>query len=212
VLVRLTQRLDRDSPAQSDVEEYRARAVANPKGKPTPEQAAALKEAKAKLAEWLVGLKARLGGAYEKAADKALLKVIEERAAALAAAQAETDSAAARPAYLDGCSGTRDFYPEEMRMRKWLFGHMRAAAEQFGFHEYDAPVLEPVALYERKAGEEITQQMYNFTDKEENRVTLRPEMTPSLARLVLNKTKLATGEVGEPLPLKWYVLTRLDLS
>jgi len=81
---------------------------------------------------------------------------------------------------------------------------MRAAAEQFGFHEYDAPVLEPVALYERKAGEEITQQMYNFTDKEENRVTLRPEMTPSLARLVLNKTKLATGEVGEPLPLKWY--------
>ena len=56
--------------------------------------------------------------------------------------------------------------------------------------EYDAPVLESTKLYERKAGEEITQQMYNFTDKEGNEVTLRPEMTPSLARMVLGKTQV----------------------
>ena len=65
-------------------------------------------------------------------------------------------------------------------------------------------MLEHVELYERKAGEEISQQMYCFTDKEGARVTLRPEMTPSLARMVLNLTNLATGEVRAALPLKWF--------
>ena len=67
-----------------------------------------------------------------------------------------------------------------------------------------AQVLEHVELYERKAGEEISQQMYCFTDKEGARVTLRPEMTPSLARMVLNLTNLAMGEVRAALPLKWF--------
>ena len=91
-----------------------------------------------------------------------------------------------------------------MRLRNWLFAEMRATACEFGFREYDSPVLEHVELYERKAGEEISQQMYCFTDKEGARVTLRPEMTPSLARMVLNLTNLATGEVRTTLPLKWY--------
>jgi hypothetical protein len=78
-------------------------------------------------------------------------------------------------------SGTRDFYPEEMRARNFLFGHFKAVAKAYAFQEYDAPVLEHEELYKRKAGEEITQQMYNFIDKEGHAVTLRPEMTPRYA-------------------------------
>ncbi|KAG8468769.1 hypothetical protein KFE25_007287 [Diacronema lutheri] len=98
---------------------------------------------------------------------------------------------------LEPPTGTRDFYPPEMRVRSWLFAHFREVARQFAFQEYDAPVLEHDELYRRKAGEEITAQMYNFTDKDGHAVTLRPEMTPSLARMVL-----ALG--GKALlPLKW---------
>ena len=94
--------------------------------------------------------------------------------------------------------GTRDFYPEEMRIRNWLFDNFKAAAKSFGFEEYDAPILETEELYTRKQGEEITQQLYNFEDKGERKVTLRPEMTPSLARMVLAKANTL------PMPLKWY--------
>lgn len=94
--------------------------------------------------------------------------------------------------------GTRDFYPEEMRIRNWLFDNFKAAAKSFGFEEYDAPILETEELYVRKQGEDITQQLYNFEDKGERKVTLRPEMTPSLARMVLAKANTL------PMPLKWY--------
>lgn len=94
--------------------------------------------------------------------------------------------------------GTRDFYPEDMRLRNWLFDQWREVAKQYGFSEYDAPVLESESLYTRKAGEEVTQQLYNFEDKGERRVALRPEMTPSLARMVMAK------KGGLPLPLKWF--------
>jgi len=94
--------------------------------------------------------------------------------------------------------GTRDFPPEEMRLRTWLFEHFREVARQFAFEEYDAPVLETEALYIRKAGEEITEQLYNFEDKGGRRVALRPEMTPSLARLVLGKG----GALS--LPIRWF--------
>ena len=94
--------------------------------------------------------------------------------------------------------GTRDFYPEDMRLRNWLFDQWRDVAKQYGFSEYDAPVLESESLYTRKAGEEVTQQLYNFEDKGERRVALRPEMTPSLARMVMAK------KGGLPLPLKWF--------
>jgi histidyl-tRNA synthetase len=182
------------------IAEWTAMQVANPKGKPTPEQAAALKAAKATHAEFMKRVREQTG---LEASDKELKKALDERAASLAKAAAEPE----RPAYLDACSGTRDWYPEDMRFRTWLFGHMRAASEQFGFHEYDAPVLEHVELYEKKvegSSEDLLKQMYKFETGDDGRVTLRPEMTPSLARLILNHTNLVTGEVKEALPLKWY--------
>jgi len=122
------------------------------------------------------------------------------------AVESSKQSTVFRPAYLDAPSGTRDFYPNEMKIRTWLFTTWREVAKSYGFVEYDAPVLEHVELYERKAGEEIVDQMYNFRDKDNDHVTLRPEMTPTLARLVLNKTNLSTGEVTIEggLPLKWF--------
>ncbi|MDA0335931.1 MAG: histidine--tRNA ligase [bacterium] len=96
--------------------------------------------------------------------------------------------------------GTRDFYPEDMRLRTWLFGHFREVARLFGFQEYDAPVVESAELYVRKAGEEIVDQLYTFQDKSNRDLALRPEMTPSLARMVLQKG----GALG--LPIKWFSL------
>ncbi|KAF4734178.1 hypothetical protein FOZ63_028144, partial [Perkinsus olseni] len=93
----------------------------------------------------------------------------------------------------------------------WLFSQWRAVSTQYGFSEYDAPVLENEDLYKRKAGEEIVEQMYNFVDREDHRVTLRPEMTPTLARMVLSRVRMsaegshnATAQMAEVLPLKWF--------
>ncbi len=97
-----------------------------------------------------------------------------------------------------GVRGTRDFYPEDMRVRNWLFERFHSAALSHGFEEYDAPVLETEELYTRKSGEEITQQLYNFEDKGGRKVALRPEMTPTLARMVMARS----GALA--LPIKWY--------
>jgi len=111
---------------------------------------------------------------------------------------------------LEPPSGTRDFFPNgedgctSMRQQRWLFDKFREVASLYGFQEYDAPVLEHEELYKRKAGEEITQQMYNFVDKDGAAVTLRPEMTPSLARMVLSLMRAETGEMSALLPLKWF--------
>ncbi len=94
--------------------------------------------------------------------------------------------------------GTRDFYPSDMRMRSWLFDHWKVVASQFGFEEYDAPILESEDLYIRKSGEEVSQQLYSFKDKGGRRVALRPEMTPSLARMVMARRN------GITLPVKWF--------
>lgn len=96
--------------------------------------------------------------------------------------------------------GTRDFAPDEMRLRSWLFQKFREVSRLFAFEEVDFPVLESEALFVRKAGEEITQQLYNFEDKGGRRVSLRPELTPSLARLVLQKGKAL------PFPVKWFAI------
>ncbi|KAL6777917.1 hypothetical protein ACKKBG_A16220 [Auxenochlorella protothecoides x Auxenochlorella symbiontica] len=93
--------------------------------------------------------------------------------------------------------GTRDFPPEDKRLQAWLFDHFAAVTQSFGFEMVDYPVLESEALFIRKAGEEIVDQLYNFEDKGGRRVALRPELTPSLARLVLS------AGAGRPLPLKW---------
>mgnify|MGYP001487702572 FL=1 len=97
-----------------------------------------------------------------------------------------------------GVRGTRDFYPEDMRIRNWLFDNFQSAARSHGFEEYDSPVLEHEELYTRKQGEEITQQLYNFEDKGGRKVALRPEMTPSLARMVMARA----GAL--PTPIKWF--------
>ena len=99
---------------------------------------------------------------------------------------------------LQPVKGTRDFYPEEMRLRNWLFQIWRESARQFGFEEYDACVLEHEDLYVRKAGDEITGQLYSFGDKSGRALALRPEMTPSLARLILQRKNTLT------FPLKWF--------
>ncbi len=99
---------------------------------------------------------------------------------------------------LQSVKGTRDFYPEAMRMRNWLFEIWRTTALQFGFEEYDACVLEHAELYTRKAGDEITEQLYSFEDKSGRHLSLRPEMTPSLARMVLQHQKALS------FPLKWF--------
>ena len=97
-----------------------------------------------------------------------------------------------------GVRGTRDFYPEDMRIRNWLFQKFHSSSLSHGFEEYDSPIIEHEELYTRKQGEEITQQLYNFEDKGGRKISLRPEMTPSLARMVMARS----GAL--PLPIKWY--------
>jgi histidyl-tRNA synthetase len=101
---------------------------------------------------------------------------------------------------LQPVKGTRDFYPDDMRTRTWLFAQWREIARRFGYEEYDACVLEHEALYVRKAGDEITSQLYNFKDKSDRPVALRPEMTPSLARMVMAKG------AALPLPARWFAI------
>ena len=94
--------------------------------------------------------------------------------------------------------GARDFYPEDARLRSWLFSHFKEVSRTFAFEEYDAPIVESESIYTRKSGEEITDQIYNFEDKGGRRISLRPEMTPSLARLIIQKAPVLS------FPLKWY--------
>lgn len=100
--------------------------------------------------------------------------------------------------------GTRDFYPEEMRIRRWMFGKLRQTVESFGYQEYDGPMLEPFELYAAKTGEEIVnQQLYWMVDRGDRKLAVRPEMTPTLARMVAAK-------VNElPKPIRWYSLPNL---
>jgi len=94
--------------------------------------------------------------------------------------------------------GMRDFYPEDARLKNWLFGLWREVSESFGFEEYDGPVVEAEELYIRKSGEEIVGQLYNFEDKGGRRLALRPEMTPTLARMIIAKG------ASLPRPIKWF--------
>lgn len=94
--------------------------------------------------------------------------------------------------------GTRDFYPEDMRTRKWMFDKWRKVVESFGYEEYDGPILEPLDLYTAKTSEEIVNdQSFNFEDRGGRRVVMRPEMTPTVSRMVAGKRQ----ELGYPLRL-----------
>ena len=95
--------------------------------------------------------------------------------------------------------GTRDFYPEDMAFRTWLYGKMRAASQRFGYQEYEAPILESLELYAAKSGEELVkEQSFVFTDRGGVTVTLRPQLTPRLARM------LAQRQRAVPKPIRWW--------
>lgn len=95
--------------------------------------------------------------------------------------------------------GTRDFYPEQMATRVWLYNTMRAVAESFGYQEYEAPILESLDLYAAKSGEELVkEQSYVFTDRGGSEIALRPELTPSLARMIAQKQ----NELS--FPVRWW--------
>lgn len=94
--------------------------------------------------------------------------------------------------------GFRDFYPEDFSRRQHIFRNWRSAATSFGFQEYDAPVLEPLELYKTKSGDEIEAQLFSFTDKGGREVSLRPEMTPTVCRMVGEKA----GALKRP--IKWF--------
>jgi len=94
--------------------------------------------------------------------------------------------------------GFREFYPEACARRNHIFGRWRQTAKAFNFLEYDAPVLEPLELYIEKSGEEIVGQLFNFEDRGGRAVAMRPEMTPSLARLIGAKANSLKR------PVKWF--------
>ncbi|MBR6681102.1 MAG: histidine--tRNA ligase [Clostridia bacterium] len=100
--------------------------------------------------------------------------------------------------------GTRDFYPDDMRLRNWFFGKIREALELAAFEEYNGPMLESLELYAAKSGEEIaTKQTYNFLDRAERSLAIRPEMTPTVARMV-------AGKMNElSFPLRWFSIPNM---
>ena len=94
--------------------------------------------------------------------------------------------------------GTRDFYPEDFALRQYIFDKWRQVCQSFGYQEYDASVLEPLELYTSKTSEEIvSEQTFSFTDRGGRKVTLRPEMTPTVSRMVASRRQ----ELGYPLRL-----------
>lgn len=100
--------------------------------------------------------------------------------------------------------GTRDFYPEDKRIQKYMFDILRRTVEAYGYEEYDAPILEPLELYLAKTGEEIVnEQTYAFEDRGGRQVAIRPEMTPSVSRMV------AARRQDLAYPIRWYGIPNL---
>src|SRR5471032_3243508 len=107
--------------------------------------------------------------------------------------------------------GFRDFYPEPLPhadtwsadARQFIFNKWRETAKRYNFREYDGPPLEPLELYTKKSGEEIVGQLYNFVDKGGREVSLRPEMTPTLARMVAAKANALRK------PIRWFSMPQL---
>ncbi|MGB8960515.1 MAG: histidine--tRNA ligase [Pseudonocardiaceae bacterium] len=95
--------------------------------------------------------------------------------------------------------GTRDFLPPEMSVRTQVFHRLYEVIERYGYLRYDGPILEPIEIYEAKSSREIVeQQLYTLTDRGDRRLALRPEMTPSVARII-------AGNAGKlPFPVRWY--------
>jgi len=106
----------------------------------------------------------------------------------------------------DSYKGVRDFYPEDMAVQRYIFDSWAKTAESFGFERYDASILEPADMYRAKGAENeemVNEQTYTFTDRGDREVTLRPEMTPTVARMVAGKQR----ELA--FPLRWYSIPNL---
>jgi histidyl-tRNA synthetase len=104
---------------------------------------------------------------------------------------------------LDALPGFREFYPSELAERNFIIGTWRDVARRYAFVEYDGPPLEPLELYTRKSGDEIVGQLYSFSDKGGRDVSLRPEMTPTLARMVAAKANALRK------PVRWFSIPQL---
>ena len=112
---------------------------------------------------------------------------------------------------MKGLPGFRDFYPEpiptadswSMDLRRYIFDTWRGTAERYGFREYDGPPIEELGLYTKKSGDEIVGQRYNFNDKGDRGVSLRPEMTPTLARMAASHSR------NYKKPIKWFSIPQL---
>jgi histidyl-tRNA synthetase len=104
---------------------------------------------------------------------------------------------------ISGPKGTRDFFPDDMAFQQHIFSIWHKTCKRYGFEFYDGPMFESLELYTRKSGDEIEKQLYTFEDKGQRLMALRPEMTPTLARMVASK--------GNNLkrPIRWYSIPRL---
>lgn len=104
-----------------------------------------------------------------------------------------------QPLSTQGYRGTRDFHPELQRLRTWLYNNIRQVLEGYGYEEYAGPLLEPLELYASKSSEEIvSEQLYSFEDRGGRKVGIRPEMTPTLARMVASRAKELLR------PIRWF--------
>ena len=99
--------------------------------------------------------------------------------------------------------GARDWYPEDMRVREYIFDTWKKVVKSYGYEPYDAPLLEPVEVYAAKSGQElVNEQTYQFTDRGDRHVAIRPEMTPSVSRMI------AARRQETPLPARWYSIAQ----
>ena len=99
--------------------------------------------------------------------------------------------------------GTRDFYPDEMALRNWIVDGWRGVSRRNGFVEYDGPIFEYLQLYTQKSGDEIASQLFSMTDRGGRDLAIRPEITPTLARMVNQKINSLAR------PIKWFSVPRL---
>lgn len=106
-------------------------------------------------------------------------------------------------ARLDKVKGTRDLLPEEMAKRRWVFERIREVFESFNFQEVLTPTFEYTELFKLRSGEEVVKQLYAFQDKGGRDISLRPDMTSSVARLYVNSFQNA------PKPIKWYYIANM---
>ncbi|HSW85705.1 MAG TPA: histidine--tRNA ligase [Candidatus Saccharimonadales bacterium] len=108
------------------------------------------------------------------------------------------------PLPLQPYKGARDFYPPDKRLQKYMFGKWREVAERYGYEEYDAPILESLEIYQAKTGDEIVnEQTYSFEDRGKRQVVIRPEMTPTVSRMVAARRQELSY------PLRWYSIPNL---